>query len=240
MHVSSIIKEDIMHFRIRGLPAETFAPLFHLSGAELRQHSAVRCIADGPRPCRISFTDARPGDELILVNYEHHAVASPYRMRFAIYVRKNEETFDAVYSVPEQLRTRTLAVRSFDAEGMMTGWELAERSSVNRYQPGLVPRRPAGRSLRRRPRLLVAYALNDRFGSITADAGRATSAVRPRKAEIQKRPSRLRVADVRLTFSRSTSPHRKEVIKCAAPASPAPGPPSRRLRRDSLPDRKAA
>jgi hypothetical protein len=34
MHVSSIIKEDIMHFRIRGLPVETFAPLFHLSGAE--------------------------------------------------------------------------------------------------------------------------------------------------------------------------------------------------------------
>ena len=86
-------------------------------------------------------------------------------MRFAIYVRKNEETFDAVDSVPEQLRTRTLAVRSFDAEGMMTGWELAERSSVNHYHPGLVPRRPAGRALRRRPRLLVAYALNDRFGS---------------------------------------------------------------------------
>jgi hypothetical protein len=55
------------HFRIRSLPAETFAPLFHLSGAELRQHGAVRYIADGPRPCRISFTDARPGDELILV-----------------------------------------------------------------------------------------------------------------------------------------------------------------------------
>jgi hypothetical protein len=51
-------------------------------------------------------------------------------MRFAIYVRKNEETFDAVDSVPEQLRTRTLAVRSFDAEGMMAGWELAEGAKL--------------------------------------------------------------------------------------------------------------
>jgi Protein of unknown function (DUF1203) len=77
-----------MHFRIQGLPAATFAPLFALSDDELAQQGAVRQIADGPRPCRISLTDAKPGDELILVNYEHHAVASPYRMRFAIYVRK--------------------------------------------------------------------------------------------------------------------------------------------------------
>jgi hypothetical protein len=112
-----------MHFRIRGLPAETFAPLFHLSDEELKQHGAVRRIADGPRPCRISLTDAKPGDELILVNYEHHAVASPYRMRFAIYVRQGEETFDGVDKVPEQLRTRMLAARSFDADAMMVGSE---------------------------------------------------------------------------------------------------------------------
>ena len=115
-----------MHFRIQGLPAKEFAPLFKLSQEELRQHGAVRQIADGPRPCRISLTDAQPGDELILVNYEHHAVASPYRMRFAIYVRAGEETFDAVDAVPEQLRKRMLAVRAFDGKAMMTGWELID------------------------------------------------------------------------------------------------------------------
>ena len=119
-----------MHFRIRGLPAEQFAPLFKLSDAELAENGAVRRIADGPRPCRISLTDAKPGDELILTNYEHHAVDSPYRMRFAIYVREDEKTFDAVDEIPEQLRTRTLAVRSFDAEGMMVAWELAEGAKL--------------------------------------------------------------------------------------------------------------
>ena len=115
-----------MNFRIRGLAAEHFAPLFALSDAELAAQGAVRQRVNYGAPCRVSLTDATPGDELILTNFEHHAVASPYRMRFAIFVRAGEETFDAVDTVPAQLRRRTLAVRGFDAGGMMTGSELIE------------------------------------------------------------------------------------------------------------------
>ena len=115
-----------MSFRITGLPAEPFAGLFALSDEALRAHGAVRRIATAGSPCRISLTDASPGDELLLVNYEHHPVDSPYRMRFAIYVRKGEEQFDAIDEVPEQLRIRTLAVRAFDKDAMMVGWELTD------------------------------------------------------------------------------------------------------------------
>ncbi len=118
-----------MSFRIKGLPAEDFAGLFALSDGELAARGAVRRIADARTPgypCRVSLTDSNSGDELLLVNYEHHPVDSPYRMRFAIYVRKGEERFDAVDAVPEQLRLRTLAVRAFDSHGMMAGWELVE------------------------------------------------------------------------------------------------------------------
>jgi hypothetical protein len=117
-----------MNFRIRGLSAEPFAPLFQLSDEELKALGAVRRIADEQTvaPCRVSLTDARPGDELLLVNYEHHPVDSPYRMRFAIYVRKGEEVYDAVNQVPEQLRIRTLAVRAFDGDAMMIGFELVD------------------------------------------------------------------------------------------------------------------
>lgn len=108
-----------MSFRITGLPAEKFAPLFDLSDAELAERGAVRRTATSNSPCRVSLTDATPGDELILTNYEHHAVASPYRMRFAIFVRKGEKQFDAIDEVPEQVRTRVLAVRSFDDAAMM-------------------------------------------------------------------------------------------------------------------------
>jgi hypothetical protein len=61
---SGIRKEQTMSFRITGLPAEDFAPLFGLSDAELAQRGTVRRIADGRTPgypCRISLTDAAPG-----------------------------------------------------------------------------------------------------------------------------------------------------------------------------------
>jgi hypothetical protein len=69
-----------MSFRIRGLPAESFADLVTLSDEELKARGAVRRIADGNYPFRISLTDSTPGDELVLVNHEHHPVNSPYRM----------------------------------------------------------------------------------------------------------------------------------------------------------------
>jgi len=119
-----------MSFRITGLPAENFDHLFVLSDAELATHGAVRRNAPGAVPCRISLTDATPGEEVILTNYEHHAVDSPYRMRFAIYVRKGESTYDAVDQVPEQLRNRTLAVRAFDKNGMMVERELVEGTEL--------------------------------------------------------------------------------------------------------------
>jgi Protein of unknown function (DUF1203) len=122
-----------MSFRIKGLPAETFSHLFALSDAELAKQGAVRCIADARSPeypCRVSLADARPGDELVLVNYEHLPVDSPYRMRFAIFVRQGDETYDKVDEVPEQLRTRTLAVRGYNSAGMMTGCQLVEGSNL--------------------------------------------------------------------------------------------------------------
>ncbi len=115
-----------MSFRITGLPAEPFAPLFAMSDEQLRAHGAVRQIADHKSPCRISLTDAEPGEEVVLVNYEHHPADSPYRMRFAIYVRQGEEHYDAVDQIPEQLRSRTLAVRAFDTKAMMVGHELID------------------------------------------------------------------------------------------------------------------
>ena len=122
-----------MSFRIRGLPAEEFRHLFAMTDAELAQHGAVRRIADDRQPgypCRVSLTDSSPGDELILVNYEHLPVESPYRMRFAIFVREGDETYDKVDEIPAQLRPRTLALRAFDAKGMMTGFQLIEGSEL--------------------------------------------------------------------------------------------------------------
>jgi hypothetical protein len=108
-------------FRISGLPAEPFEPLFAMSDAELAARGAVRRIADARPgyPCRISLTDAEPGQEVILVHFEHQTADTPFRASHALYVRRGEQRFDAVDLVPEQLRLRILSVRAFDTAGMM-------------------------------------------------------------------------------------------------------------------------
>jgi Protein of unknown function (DUF1203) len=112
-------------FRIRGLPAADFNDLFGLSDAELEQRQARRMIAqDGGYPCRISLTDATPGDEVILVSYEHHRAASPYRSNGALFVREGEQRFDGVDAVPAQLRKRVIALRGYDTCGMLRKAEL--------------------------------------------------------------------------------------------------------------------
>jgi hypothetical protein len=119
-----------MNFRIVGLPANEFTHLFELPDADLAAVGGVRRIADGNYPCRVSLTDSQPGEELVLVNYEHHSVASPYRMRFAIFVRKGDQTYDKVNEIPEQLRKRMLAVRAFDSKGMMVDHRLVDGKEV--------------------------------------------------------------------------------------------------------------
>src|SRR5262245_9066519 len=123
----------IMSFRIKGLPAEHFSHLFALPDEELAKRQAVRRIADDRKPgypCRVSLTDSRPGDKLLLINYEHLPVDSPYRMRFAIFVREGDETYDKIDEVPEQLRKRTLAVRAFDDNGMMVANRLVDGKAL--------------------------------------------------------------------------------------------------------------
>jgi hypothetical protein len=119
-----------MTFRILGLPADNFTHLFALSDAELAAQGAVRRTVDGKYPCRVSLTDSEPGEQLLLINYEHHPVDSPYRMRFAIFVREGDQTYDKVDEVPEQLRNRILAVRSFDAKGMMVDNQLVDGNEI--------------------------------------------------------------------------------------------------------------
>jgi len=111
-----------MSFQIKGLPAAEFAALFNLADAELATRAAVRVrAARHPGfPCRVSLRDARVGETLLLVNYEHLPVATPYRSRHAIFVLENatEAQLD-VDEIPEVLLARLLSVRAFDDAGMM-------------------------------------------------------------------------------------------------------------------------
>jgi len=109
-------------FRIHALSASQFQPLFALSDDQLAARDIRRVVADGPNsfPCRVSLRDAEPGERLLLLPYEHHAVTTPYRASGPVYVR--EDATDATPSideVPEQLRRRLLSIRAYGEDGMM-------------------------------------------------------------------------------------------------------------------------
>jgi hypothetical protein len=121
-----------MPFIVTGLPVETFEPLFGLTDEALAEHTAVRVIAgEGRYPCRVSLEDAQPGQSLLLLNYQHQDAASPYRSNYAIYVNEAaRETRRLEGELPPVLRGRPIAVRAFDAAGMLVGAELALNDDV--------------------------------------------------------------------------------------------------------------
>lgn len=121
-----------MTFRISGLPAEPFAELFTLSDEALSERRAMRVVADREHgyPCRISLTDAEPGQSLILLNYEHQPANSPFYSNYAIYIREGEEQYDRVDDVPDLLRRRLLSVRGFDDQGMLRDADVTQGTAL--------------------------------------------------------------------------------------------------------------
>jgi len=122
------------NYVISGLPLETFQPLFGLDDDALAAHHAVRTTAGdtGRYPCRVTLEDARPGDTLLLINYEHQDANTPYRSNHAIYVSESAtRTRRLVGELPTALRNRPIALRAFNAAGMMIGAELALADDVD-------------------------------------------------------------------------------------------------------------
>ncbi len=122
-----------MDFRIAGLRAESFAHLFGLPDAELARHRALRRVCDDKPgfPCRVSLADAEPGEAVLLLNYEHLPVDSPYRSSHAIYVRESAgRPFGAVNVVPQALATRLLSLRAIDARGHIVDADIAEGAAI--------------------------------------------------------------------------------------------------------------
>lgn len=119
-----------MSFRIQPLPLDPFRPLFDLDDAALQALGACRMVADAPNaaPCRVSLTDAEPGERLILLSYRHlDAPASPYRGEGPIFVREAAaEAAPEAGDIPDMLGRRLLSARVYDADWMMIDADVVE------------------------------------------------------------------------------------------------------------------
>ncbi len=118
-----------MSFRVRGLAAAQFAPLFALGDAALAERSMRRVQIDAPRsaPCRVSLEDAAPGEYVFLLPFAHLTARSPYRASGPIYVRERAPAaFDRIDELPPVFSGRLLAIRAYDADGMMSDADVVE------------------------------------------------------------------------------------------------------------------
>lgn len=123
-----------MSYVISGLPLETFQPLFGLSEAELSERGVVRRTADAKPgyPCRITLRDAEPGDTLLLLNHESQSAPTPYRSAYAIFVNETAQAAaQTIDELPPVLQGRPIALRIFDAEGMLIGADLARDEALD-------------------------------------------------------------------------------------------------------------
>ena len=80
------------------------------------------CIRDS----RISLDFGEVGEEILLINYNHHDANSPYNSNYAIFVRKNAEEIKLEPNelAPVFKRNSPIAMRGFDKNGFLQSAEI--------------------------------------------------------------------------------------------------------------------
>jgi Protein of unknown function (DUF1203) len=109
-------------FQLIGLLPDQFTHLFSLSDGQLERLGIIRVVADSKPgfPCRISLEDAEPGDELLLLPYEHQPATTPYRASGPIYVRvRARQAKLGPGEIPPYVTLRQISARAYDAHHMM-------------------------------------------------------------------------------------------------------------------------
>lgn len=115
-------------FRVTSLDSKPFVHLYGLDDDALAWEGATRMVADAKPgfPCRVTLEDAEPGETVLLLNFEHQSANTPFRSRHAIFVREGATGRVETDTLPEQLASRLLSLRAFDAAGMMTDADVVE------------------------------------------------------------------------------------------------------------------
>jgi hypothetical protein len=118
-----------MNFILKALQYDEFAGLFELPDTALEKIGAKRMIVDEfpGFPCRVSLQDAEPGEEVILLPYQHHKTNSPYQASGPIFVRKGVTTANLqVNEKPKMFEHRLLSLRAYDKNGIMKNAAVVE------------------------------------------------------------------------------------------------------------------
>ena len=110
------------NFRLKALDKAQFSDYFNLTENELVEKGIRKMVVDEfpGFPCRVSLADAEIGEDVILLNFEHHLVNSPYKTGGPIFIRKTAQTLKPeINEIPKMFNHRLLSIRGFDKEATM-------------------------------------------------------------------------------------------------------------------------
>ncbi len=121
--------------RFESLTLHPFVDLLALGDDELLRCGARRFIVpENPGigyPCRVSLAFARAGEAVLLVNHRHlDQPTTPYRAEGPVFVRESASAYARNEEYPEIIMQREMAVRAYDAAGMMVEAELAGKDDL--------------------------------------------------------------------------------------------------------------
>ena len=122
-----------MTFQLSGLDESRFQALFALDERALRDRGMRRLVADSDTgyPCRVSLQDARRGQTLLLLPYEHLPSPSPYRACGPIFVRQGARRRVAPPGhVPDYVSRRLISLRAYGDDGGMREAEVVDGPRV--------------------------------------------------------------------------------------------------------------
>lgn len=120
-------------FMLCGLDPDHFSGLFQLDDAALatRQIMRLTATADSGFPCRVSLADARVGEELLLLPYQHQPADSPYRASGPIFVRRGVARAELVENeVPPQVQRRLMSLRAYSGDDRILFAEVCDGAHV--------------------------------------------------------------------------------------------------------------
>ncbi|WP_281560550.1 DUF1203 domain-containing protein [Thalassomonas sp. RHCl1] len=109
-------------FQIIPVDIEAFQPVLSLAPEALASaHAKVLDVDEHPGyPCRVSLIEAKVGEQVLVLPYNHHDVDSPYRASGPVFVRLNAQThLPAINEIPEVVQHRLLSLRAYNSEHMM-------------------------------------------------------------------------------------------------------------------------
>lgn len=110
------------NYIITALEYEKYSKYFEFSEFDLESIGAYIFTSDECPcyPCRVSLEDARVGERVLAISYEHHSGPGPYKSAGPIFIRERATTVTLGKNViPEMLRHRLLSVRGYDSKSLM-------------------------------------------------------------------------------------------------------------------------